>query len=81
MLTQYDYYQFCMSKRYFTCGSSLQYERAFNIVDRLQSIRNDRHAVHRAIVELATVTWICSDPDLCKSIVDFEKELYRLYNY
>lgn len=79
MLTVTDYIQYCQANSYFTCGSSEQYNQAFLLVKMLLPSRGNRIIFKRVMNQLATATWICSDPDLGKSIADIESELYKLY--
>lgn len=61
-----DLYNLCNEKRYFTCGSSAQYQKMFDMAEQ--------GANHH---DIALVIWICSDN---KEFEVIEKEVREIFN-
>lgn len=54
--------QLCIKNRWFTQGTTRQYEKLFDMNDQLASIE-----------QIATVIWLCSDSDVtCRRDIIFE---------
>lgn len=79
MLTVTDYMQFCQANKYFTCGSNQQYRQAFQIIEKMEMLSKFRDIRDKCMVELAAITWVCTDPDYGLSTCDIEKQLWKLY--
>ena len=79
MITVTDYMQFCQVHEYFTCGSNQQYRQALQIVEKIKMLNEFRKIRDKYMVELAAITWVCTDPDYGLSTADIERQLWKLY--
>ena len=60
-----DLYNLCNEKRYFTCGSSNQYQKMFDMAEQGATAH-----------DVALVIWICSDNKELKVIENEVKEIF-----
>jgi len=64
-----DLYRLCYQKGYFTCGTSEQYQRMFDMAER-------KATAH----DVALVIWICSDKEIVLLDV-LEREVQEIYDW